>query len=136
MKIFIFNLALACCVSFIIGCEEDAETTEVDRIHMPPLQHDSSWASGPWPWEWNLDGDDDVNSEGLIEIKPGAKIHLLHGLGRRPVEVHAYVGFAANDDRVMMPASGNSVEIEDADEESITIRNGSGGSFFYRFILR
>lgn len=119
-------------------CEEDPETDPlyvVDRTNIAPV--DGVWASSPW---------EIVNPEleGLIEIEPGTRIQLFHALGRSPVEVHAYVGFAESGSRVM-PASGNASEIHEVGYEDgcsydacdyVIIRNGSGGSFYYRFVLR
>lgn len=110
----------------------DVENREVDRTHIEPLDEGRIWASSPWPHEIN---DENVDSLGLIQIEPGHNVTILHNLGRAPVEIHAYVGFGAKDSMVM-PSSGNAAEIREVTETLFTIRNGSGGSFFYRFVLR
>ena len=115
-------------------CEEDPTgdpIRDVDRSAIDPSD-DDAWASSPWTIT-------DPETEGLIEIEPGTRIKLYHGLGHAPVEVHAYVGFAEDESRVM-PASGNAVEIHEVGTDDggdyVVIRNGSGGSFYYRFVLR
>ncbi len=114
----------------LLGCDEEAGPIHpVDRTYIDPLD-DGSWASGPWPWLA-----EEYETEGLIEIAPETQIQLSHSLGRRPVEVHCYVGFST-DASWIMPSAGNACEIRDLDDETITIRNGSGGSFYYRFVLR
>lgn len=119
-------------------CQEDPESDPVivvDRSFIEPI--DDAWESSPWIIE-------DIENEGLIDIVPATRIQLFHGLGRAPLEVHTYVGFAPDATRIM-PASGNASEIHDVGYEDgcpyaacdyIIIRNGSGGSFFYRFVLR
>lgn len=111
-------------------CDDDYETTptNVDRSDVAPLQDGALWLSDPWDMN-------DPAFEGLIEIPPSSRIRLYHGLGRTPVEIQAYVGFAPDAQRVMV-ASGNSVEIWEVNDEYVLIRNGSGGSFYYRFLLR
>lgn len=127
------------------GCEETTETESVcdddntdvvDRSAVEPVD-DGAWASSLW-----VIGDPET--EGLIEIAPGRCLELRHGLDHEPVEIQAYVGFSV-DATWVMPAAGNAAEIREvgADEPCdraycgfVTIRNGSGGSFFYRFVLR
>jgi hypothetical protein len=112
-----------------LACEEEQGPVH-DVVRDRPLEPDGSWASGPWPWLA-----DDPDAEGLIEIAPESRIRLFHGLGRVPNEVHCYVGFST-DATWIMPSAGNACEIRDLDAESLTVRNGSGGSFFYRIVLR
>lgn len=131
-------LAFLAVVSLGAECEENPETDPihiVDRSMIPP--QDDVWASSPWEVT-------NPEFEGLIEIEPGTRIQLFHALGRSPIEVHAYVGFAEEGSRVM-PASGNASEIHEVGYEEgcpydacdyVIIRNGSGGSFYYRFVLR
>ena len=125
-------LAAAVLLALAAGCEEDPAAfpvREVDRSARGPLA-DGAWASSPWP------GDiDDLPREGLFPIEPGSGVVLLHGLGRVPVQVHCYAGFSEDPVRVM-PVAGNSCEVHGATAESVTLRNGSGGSFFYRVVLR
>lgn len=121
------------------ACEEDTippfEAPVVDRCDRP-ASSDGAWASGPWPGQI-----DAPELEGLIEIEPQAGVRLLHGLGRPPVDISCYVGFSEDPPRVM-PAAGNACEVHEVstDEEtgcgSVVFRNGSGGSFYYRFVLR
>lgn len=121
---------LLCLLSVtLLACEEEqGPIRDVERDM--PLQPDGSWASGPWPWLA-----DDPETEGLFEIAPESQARLSHGLGRVPNEVHCYVGFSS-DAAWIMPSAGNACEIRDLQEASVTIRNGSGGSFFYRIVLR
>lgn len=128
------------------GCEDTTETDTVcddestdvvDRSSIAPVDGGAAWASSPWVIE-------DPETEGLIEIAPGRCLDLFHGLPREPVEIQTYVGFSEAATWVM-PAAGNAAEIRavGADDPCddpycgfVTIRNGSGGSFFYRFVLR
>ncbi len=131
--------ALALCAAVAgAGCEEDVppfEALVVDRCDRA-ASPDGSWASGPWPGQI-----DAPETEGLIEIEPQAGVRLLHGLARSPVDVHCYVGFS-EDPRRVMPAAGNACEVHEVSLDdatgchSVVVRNGSGGSFFYRFVLR
>jgi hypothetical protein len=125
-------------------CEDTTETEEVcaadntvvvDRSAIEAV--DGAWASSPWVIE-------DPETEGLIEIAPGWCTKLLHGLDHEPIEIQTYVGFSDAATWVM-PAAGNAAEIRDVGADDpcdrtscgyVTIRNGSGGSFFYRFVLR
>jgi hypothetical protein len=118
-------------------CEEDLEgfpQRAVDRSDRAPLPDGTTWISSPWPGQV-----DDPANEGLIEIEPQAGLRLYHGLGRDPVEVQCYVAFDEVPARVM-PGAGNACEVHevgtDEDGRFVVIRNGSGGSFFYRFLLR
>jgi hypothetical protein len=127
--------------SFLVGAEceetpEDDPIRTVDRSDVEPTT-EGAWASSPWVIE-------DPDVDGLIEIEPGTRIKLYHGLGRTPVDVHAYVGFSEDGSRIM-PTSGNAAEIHEVGSDDscaagscdyVIIRNGSGGSFFYRFVLR
>ncbi len=111
-------------------CEEQPEEdpiSEVDRSDIG-VTDDGAWASCPWDVE-------DPDLYGMIEIKPKHRIELFHGLGRTPIQIHAYVGFSEEGER-MMPASGNAAEIWEVDDVSLIVRNGSGGSVYYRFVLR
>ncbi len=122
-------LTLLLC-AFLFACEEvPVSTHEIDRRDVSPLEN-GSWESSPWPWIV-----EEPQNRELIEIPSETSLLLWHGLERIPAEVHCYVGFSVNATWVM-PASGNSCEIRDANDQFITIRNGSGGSFFYRFVLR
>jgi hypothetical protein len=120
-------LVVALLTGTLAACEDlEGTVHEVDRSHVPPNDN-GHWASGPW-------APTDPEQDGLIEIPPDDRIRLFHGLGRQPTAVHGYVGFSTGDAR-LMPATGNAVEIWEATEEFIEIRNRSGGSFFYRFVL-
>ena len=124
--------AILFCLALLACEDEQVAPRELDRSGEDfPVQADDSWASGPWPW---LTEDPEI--AGLIEIAPQSLLILHHGLGRTPLEVHCYVGFSA-DATWVMPSAGNACEVHDPlDEEILTIRNGSGGSFYYRFVLR
>lgn len=128
-----FPLAVVLAALMLLGadCTEELapiEPGEVDRSDVPAQQEGAVWTSDPWSSQ-------DPEFRGLIEIEPTASIKLYHGLGRTPVEVHAYVGFEPDSER-LMPLSGNGAELYDVNDEYIVIQNGSGGSFFYRFVLR
>ena len=125
-------LALVSLAGLSVSCEEDLESTprDVDRSDIPPTP-EGAWLSTPW----DITAVEDLDEQGLIEIPPRGRIRLFHGLGHRPATVNAYVGFSVDAIRTM-PASGNAAEIWDVREDFVEIRNGSGGSFFYRFVLR
>jgi len=137
----IVMIAFSFCL-FGADCEENPEAgepTPVDRTHIAPFGAEEScledgtceaWASSPW-----MDEISDIELEGYIEIEPATRIRLFHNLGRKPREVNAYVGFSEASD-ALMPASGNAAEIMEVTDEYIIVRNGSGGSFYYRFVLR
>ena len=123
------NLAIVGLLLFAaLGCEESrGPIREVDRSDQP-VTEDGQWASGPWvPLDPEIDG--------LIPIESETRIRLYHGLGRLPVTITAYLGFAVDSER-LMPAAGNALEIWEVTEDFLVVRNGSGGSFFYRFVLR
>lgn len=123
-------VALFILILLLVGCDEETGPIRtVARGEVAPLD-DGSWVSGPWPWLA-----DDEETEGLIEIAPETQIRLEHGLGRRPVEIHCYVGFSS-DATWIMPSAGNACEIRLVEVDHVIIRNGSGGSFYYRFVLR
>ncbi len=127
----ILTLIVVCAST--VGCEDgkSCDLRDVDRSDVLPFE-DGTWASSPFP-----SADEPLpETRPLIQIFPESCILLRHGLGRAPVQINAYVGFDPADPSYVMPATGNAVEIRDVTSEHIEVRNGSGGSFYYRFVLR
>ncbi|MFO0550855.1 MAG: hypothetical protein U0271_20870 [Polyangiaceae bacterium] len=69
--------------------------------------------------------------EDWLEFPPGLAIRFQHKLGTTPRSWQAYVATAREGDgATLVLAAGNEVELEDIDEEAVTVRNATCVDFF------
>ncbi len=124
-------LVIVMLIALATGCgdPDDGETIEVSLADLPCQMQNAAgvWESAPLP---------PITDEQCLwfSFDPNNTYVFEHPLGRVPFDVNGFIAFGSDGIGATI-GSGNVFLIIEADESTITIRNGQNQRFWLRLVL-
>ena len=124
-------LAIVMLITLATGCGDPSggETIEVRLADLPcqMLSPEGTWESAPFP---------PITDDQCLwfSFDPNTTYIFEHPLGRIPFDVSGFIAFGS-DGIGATSGSGNAFLIIEADESTVTIRNGQNQRFWLRLVL-